>query len=201
MFQKDSQQIGTKTRLVTQKNGSPAPAPPKPNSTTTIHEKNLMFTWAIRNWRTLQKTNMKELRSPIFPIYFEDGSPIVHKMRLVCKPQYSNVDGSIEAMTLKLEPILFDGRIEDSFKYVSDKDRSYYQATKTEGHFRIKTADESIQITIDDESGPGQSQFFKDGSPRDFGICDAKDVNFKMEGLSSPDFEVTLLFKILHFTN
>ena len=93
--------------------------------------------------------------------------------------------------------ILQDGK----FKYVDDKQGWYYHAAKTEGHFRFKTDDDSIEITIDDGSGTGQSQFFKDGSPRDFGICDAKDVNFKMEGLSSPDFEVTLLFKILHFTN
>ena len=194
MFRKVPQ-TDKNTKLVTQKSGPPPKA--KPNSTTTIHEKNLKFSWAIRNLKMLQKTAMKELRSPIFPIYFENGSPTVHKLRILCKPQYSNVDGSIESMTLKLETILQDG----SFKYVDEKQEAYYHAAKTEGHFRFETADDGIQITIDDESGPGQSQFSKDGSPRDFGICDAKDVNFKMEGLSSPDFEVTLLFKILHFTN
>ena len=193
MFQKDSQ-TDTKTKLVTQKSGPP----PKPIPTTTIREKSDKVSWAIRNWRALEKTGEKEFRSPVFEIYF-DGSNIVHKLRIVCKPQYNNGDGSIEAMTLKLETVLYDGRIEDSYEYVPEKGRAYYQATKIRGHFRFETADDSTQITIDDESGTAQSQFFKDGSPRVFGICDANDVNFQMKGLSSPDFEVTLFFKVLFF--
>ena len=193
MLHKDSQ-TNTKTKLVSQKSGPP----PKPTPTTTIREKSGKVSWAIRNWRALEKTGEKAIRSPVFQIY-SDGSNIVHKLRIVCKPQYNNVDGSIEAMTLKLETILYDGRIEDSYKYVPDKDNWYYHATKTRGHFRFETADDSTQITIDDESGTAQSQFFKDGNPRVFGICDAKDVNFQMKDLSSPNFEVTLFFKILYF--
>ena len=50
-----------------------------------------------------------------------------------------------------------------------------------------------------DRSGTAQSQFIKDGNPRNFGISDDQHVNFQMKGLSSPNFEVTLFFKILHF--
>ena len=99
-----------------------------------------------------------------------------------------------------METILYDGRIEDSYEYVPEKGRAYYQATKIRGHFRFETADDSIQITIDDESGMAQSQFFKDGNPRDFNMCDADDITFQMKGLLSQDLKVTLLFKILHVT-
>ena len=190
MFKKDSS-ADTKTRLVTSKLGPP----PKPTPTTTIQEKSDKISWAIWNWKALDQTGTKTIKSRIFPIYFTGGrngyDKVVHRLRIVCKPQYSNVDGSIEAMNLKLETI-----DNGDYDYVNDA-----RSTKTEGHFRFETVDESIQITIvDDKSGTTQSQFFKDGNPRAFGICDAKDVSFQMTGLSSPNFEVTLFFKILHFT-
>ena len=191
MFKKDSS-ADTKTRLVTSKVGPP----PKPTPTTTIQEKSDKVSWAIRNWKALEKCSTKEIRSRIFPIYFHDGinGRVVHKLIIVCKPQYSNVDGSIEAMNLKLETI---DNVDGDFDYYH-----HARSTKTEGHFRFETVDKSIQITvIDDKSGTTQSQFFKDGNPRDFGICDATDVNFQMKDLSSPNFEVTLFFKILHFSN
>lgn len=52
-----------------------------------------------------------------------------------------------------------------------------------------------------DRSGTAQSQFFflRTAIQETLDISDAQDVNFQMKGLSSPNFEVTLFFKILHF--
>ena len=77
---------------------------------------------------------------------------------------------------------------------------SFYKATSTEGHFRFEAVDESVQINVIDGSGSTHSQFFKDGNPRDFSMCDADDITFQMKGLLSQDLKVILLFKILHVT-
>ena len=80
---------------------------------------------------------------------------------------------------------------------------TFNYATKsdgTQGSFRFETAEEVVQITAIDGSGTTHSQLLKDGNPREFGICDAENVTFQMKGLSQPNFEVTLLYKILHFT-
>ena len=69
-----------------------------------------------------------------------------------------------------------------------------------EGHFRFEVAEEeSVQITAIDGSGTLHSQFTKDGTAKDFGICDAENVTFQMKGFSKPNLEVELPIKILHF--
>ena len=77
---------------------------------------------------------------------------------------------------------------------------SYYKATSTEGHYRFEAVDDSVQITVIDGSGSTHSQFFKDGNPRDYSMCDSDDITFQMKGLLSQHLKVTLLFKILHVT-
>ena len=128
------------------------------------------------------------------------------RLIIVCKPQYSNIDGSIEALTFKVEPILCEDKDktrQERQKMDNGKFCTFNYATKsdgTQGSFRFETAEEVVQITAIDGSGTTHSQLLKDGNPREFGICDAENVTFQMKGLSQPNFEVTLLYKILHFT-
>ena len=142
----------------------------------------------------------------------------IFRLRIVCNPQYSNIDGSVEAMNLKLEKILyhpkeklsidddhFDHSIElrhrrENKRMENGEYCSFYKAISTEGHFRFEAVDESVQINVIDGSGSTHSQFFKDGNPRDFSMCDADDITFQMKGLLSQDLKVILLFKILHVT-
>ena len=143
----------------------------------------------------------------------------IFRLRIICNPQYSNIDGSIEAMNFKLEKFLYEPKKkpsvfddyynpyleiayhdQNSREWPDGKSCEYYRATKTEGQFRFEAVDESVQVTVIDGSGSTHSQFFKDGNPRNCNICDAEDITFEMKGGLSQDLKVVLLFKILHFT-
>ena len=102
-------------------------------------------------------------------------------------------------MNFKIETRLYCKNT-DLWRTEQDQERTYYKATRTEGHFRFESA-AGVQITIIDKSGAEQSQFYKDGTQRDVGICDAKDFTFQMKGLFPEDFEVTLFYKVLHFSD
>ena len=143
----------------------------------------------------------------------------IFRLRIICNPQYSNIDGSIEAMNFKLETFLYEPKkktsiFDDDYDpyldlSIYDPNRyevpdgticRYYRGTKIEGQFRFEAADESVQVTVIDGSGSTHSQFFKDGNPRNCNICDAEGITFEMKGGLSQDLKVVLLFKILHFT-
>ena len=106
-------------------------------------------------------------------------------------------------MNIKLQTILSSKKGETEWEWITvdgrERDMRLVKATSTEGHYRFESVD-GVQITPQDESGTAQSLLYKDGTPRDFGICDAKDVTFQMKGLFPKDFEVTLFFKIIHFS-
>ena len=102
-----------------------------------------------------------------------------------------------------MKPILYDER--SGCNYVTEETSKnewsrFYLASKMEGHFRFEVAEEeSVQITAIDGSGTLHSQFTKDGTAKDFGICDAENVTFQMKGFFKPNLEVELTIKILHF--
>ena len=106
-------------------------------------------------------------------------------------------------MNFNLEPILYDKRSESSYireKTGKDEWCRYYRPSEIDGYFRFDAAaeEEGVQITAIDGSGTAHSQFAKDGTPMDYGICDAEHVIFQMKGFSKPNFEVELFVKILH---
>ena len=204
---------------------SPRPTPTIIVPTTTIRETIHKVRWTIRNLKALEKTGTKEIRSPISSVYVKatkKGDNRLHKyvylismrykvilnvdiyrLRIICKPQYSDIDGSLEAMNFNLEPILYNKRSDDEVVYEkTGKDEwcPYKRAKYMEGSFRFEaTGEEGVQITAIDGSGTTHSQFAKDGSPNDYGICDAEHVTFQMKGFFKPNFEVELFVKLLQF--
>ena len=112
-------------------------------------------------------------------------------------------------MNFNVEPILYEERKKYNEDYNHEREKmtdkgdkgewcTYYRAMKTEGIFRLESAEEGVQITAIDESGTTHSQYAKDGYPKSYGICDAENVTFQMKGFSKTNFKVELYVKILH---
>ena len=80
LFSKSSQKETQKTKTKKVASSPEALAKSSPTPTQTINmrvqEKTDKVSLSISNWQAFEKTRTKEIRSPIFPVYFDAGESL-----------------------------------------------------------------------------------------------------------------------------